>query len=168
MKSKFNNKWFLRAGLFFLFISSAQPSGACDCARISGVKANMHTMQTMLEIFAVEYHYYPASVRELEFHGRTDANRYWRDFANPFTSNIGYLKSFADYHNMTDYESILSDQYAEIFGFRFLILNRDLSDTIKGLVLYKRISKQKYILYGVDKSGSLLKDKSRIFVLSNL
>ncbi|MBT9547482.1 MAG: hypothetical protein IV090_18960 [Candidatus Sericytochromatia bacterium] len=154
-------------GLFLLFITSSQPVAACDCAKISGVKANMHTVQTMLETFWVDHRYYPASVRELEFDARNSSNPYWKDFLNPSTSQSGYLKSFADDYHWTSYEPLLKEQYAEILGFRFLILNRDLSDNTKGLVVYKRINKQKYLLYATDKAGYLLRDKGKPFVLSN-
>jgi len=152
-------------GLLLLFTSSTQPVGACDCVKISSVKANMHTLQTMVETYFVDHKRVPASGRILEFQARHDPNPYWKNILNPFTSREGYLQAWGDYHLYN--ESLLADQYAEILGIRFMISDTGLPESTRGLALYLAVSKQKYLIYGVDQTGQWVIDKGKPFVLSN-
>ncbi|MGE3727237.1 MAG: hypothetical protein AB7I41_16885 [Candidatus Sericytochromatia bacterium] len=149
------------------FFSASQPVAACSCGKISSVKANMHNLQTLLETFGVDHHFYPGSVRTLEAQARRHSSPYWKDFVNPMTSQMGYLKSFADLplYRLTEAES--QAHYAEVLGLRFLLIEPQIPENTAGLVLYDYVSKHKYFIYGLDKKGEFIKDKGQIFTLSN-
>jgi hypothetical protein len=153
--------------LVLFLMTTSQPVNACDCAKISSGKANMHTLQTMLETFGVDHHYYPSTVIKLEHEARNSANPYWKDFVNPMTSQQGFLKSFADLKMYHLPAAQLKEQYAEILGLRFLLIDPDLQANTSGIVLYDYVSKNKYFIYGLDKQGDFIRDKGQIFTLSN-
>lgn len=75
-----------------ILVAIALPNfiGAQDRAKISSVKANMHTFQTMVETYAVDAGgVYPEDVGDLHTSaaattGATSA--YWKAFNNPFTN----------------------------------------------------------------------------------
>lgn len=123
--------------------------GAQDRAKMSSVKANMHTFQTLLETYAVDYGgVYPENVEELYKEASSpseDYAPYWKDFNNPYTSETGEGQSYDDYSAMKDGKGR------------------------PGMVYYQVIDEDKtrYKIWGTDKDGNLLKDKGEPFVLSN-
>lgn len=79
-----------------ILVAIALPNfiGAQDRAKVSSVKANMHTFQTALETYAVDWGgVYPATSAELKTAGT--ANNYWKEFKNPFT-NASDAGSYTD------------------------------------------------------------------------
>jgi len=75
-----------------ILVAIALPNfiGAQDRAKISSVKANMHTFQTIVETYAVDAGgVYPQDIATLntvsKVSGATSA--YWKAFANPFTNS---------------------------------------------------------------------------------
>lgn len=129
-------------------------------APVSSVKANMHTFQTMLETYAVDYGgVYPKDINEL----RKEATKknYWRDVKNPFKrSNKTFLDS-SFFKNKID-----------------CLYSMDGDEIIyeAGIVIYNPIKNNenkitKYYLYGTylkDKQNSkLIEDKGEIFYLTN-
>ena len=78
-----------------ILVAIALPNfiGAQDRAKISSVKANMHTLQTMVETYAVDFGglYPPEIGKGTVLHqvaSKTDGatSAYWKSFANPFTN----------------------------------------------------------------------------------
>ncbi len=72
-----------------ILVAIALPNfiSAQDRAKLSSVKANMHTVQTVAETYAVDWGgTYPNLVSVL----RTEAiaKKYWKFFRNPFTSAV--------------------------------------------------------------------------------
>lgn len=71
-----------------ILVAIALPNfiSAQDRAKISSVKANAHTVQTMLETYAVDYQgKYPSTRAEL-YTGANSTNNYWKELKNPFTA----------------------------------------------------------------------------------
>lgn len=71
--------------------------GTHDRAKISAVKANMHTFQIMVETFAIDrVGQYPRDVEQLESAARSDTSLspYWTTFDNPFTTRSGQSESY--------------------------------------------------------------------------
>lgn len=71
-----------------ILVAIALPNfiSAQDRAKISSVKANAHTVQTMLETYAVDYQgKYPTNRTEL-YNGANSTNNYWKELKNPFTA----------------------------------------------------------------------------------
>lgn len=118
-----------------------------DRAKLSSVKANMHTLQTLVETYAMDWKgEYPRNT--LAVNQDAVQGKYWKDFVNPFTSRSGRYYSFADIGAF----SSLSQDHA-------------------GLVLYDPIVSQgkvsHYYLYGLDQEGRRIRDKGQDFVLTN-
>lgn len=120
--------------------------GSCGGGRekVSSVKANMHTFQTIVETYAVDHGgVYAQDVQTLrrEAMKSADTSAYWKDFNNPFTNGTGQNYAFAN-----EGESELS-----------------------GVVTYHTFNAHTgYVLYGYGKvSGQKILDKGQIFELSN-
>ncbi|MBT9547480.1 MAG: hypothetical protein IV090_18950 [Candidatus Sericytochromatia bacterium] len=148
------------------FITASQPVSAFDCVKTSSVKANMHTLQTILETYYADHHRYPAYGTILEREARIHPQPYWKEFVNPFLSETGYGKSWGDLHqkpvDSKDQESI-----AFVLGIRMNVSSQNLPLSARGMVIYAPVSKQKYYLYGYGSNGELIKDKGQVFCLSN-
>lgn len=126
---------------------------AMSRAKLSSVKANMHTLQTMVETYGVDHGgtYAPDLDILLKAAENNSYGSYWKDFANPFTSQRGIglrgaIMAFKDYSPSPDFA---------------------------GMVLYKPGEGKEpttYWIYGVDQNGELIKDNQaneQPFVLSN-
>lgn len=117
--------------------------------KLSSVKANMFTFQTLIETYAVDWkNTYPNTIGALKADANLPGRAYWKEFVNPFTSKSGYNLSYSVYS--------LSGQY-------------DASHA--GLVLYEFVratgKRQRYYIYGLDKNGRLIRDKGQNFFLTN-
>ena len=120
--------------------------------RISAVKANMHTLQTTAETYAVDWAgKYPPDLKTLQAEASRPGLAYWHDVTNPFTQQAGLGAAVADYQR---YQSATEHR---IFA---------------GMVLYQPIkapdgSFSSYKIYGCDDKGELVMQQDRVFVLSN-
>ncbi|MFN8672196.1 MAG: hypothetical protein U0457_08985 [Candidatus Sericytochromatia bacterium] len=120
---------------------------------LSKIKANMHTLQTMIETYAVDFEEnYPKNLTELYEYATKNNYPYWKEFINPFTAN----KGISQYGSLLDYKTYLEEKNKE---------------NLAGIVLYEPIVKdtiKKYKIYGIDFNGELLKDKNEeVFYLTN-
>lgn len=115
------------------------------------VMANMHTVQTMVEIYGVDYGgVYPSELKTLEMAAKDTTqgtSPYWKELTNPYTQESGpdaTLMKYKDYSPDPKY---------------------------KGRVLYAPDAQDdtptKYWIYGTDGEGKLLTRKKQVFVLSN-
>jgi prepilin-type N-terminal cleavage/methylation domain-containing protein len=128
-----------------ILVAIALPNfiGAQDRAKVASVKANMHTFQTALETYAVDWGgQYPTNVVNAKSQATTDG--YWKDFINPIDKAVTSL---------TDY-------------------NATVATTDAGTVQYNPsapvgTSITRYFVYGADKVGVKIKDKGTPFTLSN-
>lgn len=129
-------------------------------AKISSVKANMHSFQTMLETYAVDNNgFYPKDTKELELNAKK--NNYWKELKNPYKND----KTNLDLNNSI---SALEKTLKCISFF-------DTYDIPAGVVLYNPIFDNhkkitKYYLYGTafyDNERIIIKDQSKLFYLSN-
>ena len=113
-------------------------------AKNSAVKANMHTVQMLVETFAVDNGgFYPKDLGTLEAEGTK--NNYWKVLENPF----------------------LKDKKA-IIEFN---LFKEADPEFGGTVIYKPIVNEKgisqYEIFGCDEDGNLIKEEGEVFKLSN-
>lgn len=130
-----------------ILVAIALPNfiGAQDRAKVSSVKANMHTFQTALETYAVDWGgVYPENVTELHTEASAAANDYWKDFKNPFTNAEGNAAAGS-------YTDAAADGAA--LG--------------EGVVGYNRPNTTLYFIYGGKKGGGPILDRGEIFALSN-
>ena len=160
--------WFI----LLCYVSLTQPMLACQCrARVSATKANMHSLQTMVEIYAANHDgNYPANLNLLEAAARNE--HYWRDLKNPYTLASGYGKSYqslAHWKNIAVHEA-LQVQYR--WGLRLRARGyskiKVRSSKQPGLVLYEYLSPSHYRIYGVRKGKQLIQDRGKVFFLSNV
>lgn len=131
-------------------------------AMISSVKANMHTTQTMVETYAVDWKgFYPDNIESLNKEAiNNKTGIYWKDLINPMTKKTGLGKN-GSLINYSTYNSMKSN-----------------SLSLKGSVVYqpldckidktaKRNLCKSYKIYGLDNKGKTIKDKGSDFYLTN-
>ena len=129
-----------------ILVAIALPNfiGAQDRAKVSSVKANMHTFQTALETYGVDWGgNYPDNVTNLQ----TEATngKYWKAFSNPFTS-------------MSTTPATMRDSAAVIAA----------APARAGMVEFDATSDvTKYFIYGYGKEGVVVQDKGANFMLTN-
>lgn len=131
-------------------------TGGGGGGKVSSVKANMHTLQTLVETYALEWQgQYPASLAILKADAMAANKDYWKEFANPVTGQSGLHLS---------YDNILRIQ---LQNGQF----RSPTPHDAGLVLYAPVQSKgkilRYFIYGLDKTGKPLIEKGRNFTLSN-
>lgn len=128
-----------------ILVAIALPNfiGAQDRAKLSSVKANMHTFQTIAETYGVDWGgTYPDTSAQLNTEATTASNPYWKDFTNPFSNKTGTGESYADTADLTLEQGEVSWD-----------TTMDESTT--------------YAIYGGDKVGDPIEDKGADFVLTN-
>jgi len=142
-----------------ILVAIALPNfiGAQDRAKISSVKANMHTLQTIVETYAVDWGgVYAPNTSGLKAEATIIGREYWKEFTNPFSGQSGTGKSYSD----ASIATIVASSGAT-----------GLTSTSAGMVLYDQVSTgsaiTKYFVYGLDKAGLCIRDKGANFTLSN-
>lgn len=145
------------------------PAMACDCSKVSSVKANMHTLQTLLEMYAADHQgQYPPNLATLQRAAET--GKYWKSFANPYTGKTGNLQAFGD-----DIQLLRMMQagirhpekplYHEMLGIRWYPADYYKRKKAEGLVLFASQGPHAYRIYGFSLGGELIRDKGQPFVL---
>lgn len=141
-----------------ILVAIALPNfiAAQDRAKISSVKANMHTFQTVLETYAVDWGgVYADTSAQLKTEASAAGKTYWKEFKNPFiTSNASY---------------------ADITVANAKALNpaTGAGTIASGIVAYAHditteAGKTKYYLYGGSKdTNTAIIDKGALFYLTN-
>ena len=116
---------------------------------LSSLKSNMHTFQTIIETYAVDWGgIYPKNVKDLE--KSAIKSNYWKKLENPYDTNI---LSLGDYNT-------------------YVISNKSCKQ--KGMVIYNPIIKKssgniiiEYKIFGCDKNNKLIQEKGSDFYLTN-
>lgn len=151
------------------------PMLACQCrSKTSSIKTNMHTLQFMLETYAVDWGgVYPRNIRSLR--QEAIARGYWEEFTNPYINPkgsglSGLYEDFERWREATQYK---------VFEKRFLYGLRVRSEEppdmkaiekkYRGMLIYEWVSEVKYYIYGLDGKGQLIRDypRKKVFVLTN-
>lgn len=143
-----------------ILVAIALPNfiGAQDRAKISSVKANQHTFQTIVETYAVDWGgVYAGTVIILSSEANTSGRAYWKDFVNPFTSKSGLGNSYSDVGVTGTISTGTGGSSA--------------TSSHAGLVVYDPQTvgntTTRYYVYGLDKSGLAIRDKGQNFYLTN-
>lgn len=140
------------------------PAQACDCAKISSVKGNMHALQTMAETYFEVNGVFPTSVRTLERHAKTYQPPYWKNFSNPLTGRqSGEGDSWGDYRH---YQALFENQHQPVMGLTLNFGQRDRS-AWRGMVLYQQVSPTNYRIYGTRYYGELITERGQVFELNH-
>lgn len=144
-----------------ILVAIALPNfiSAQDRAKLSSVKANMHTIQTTVETYAVDWGgVYGNFLSNIN----TEAvnKNYWKEFKNPFTGTQGANESWIN-------------NAAAAAAFTVTNGNGVAAAITKGgATFYESIdtsgTRTKYFIYGGDKKdGSCIVDKGQPFSLTN-
>lgn len=148
-----------------ILVAIALPNfiSAQDRAKLSSVKANMHTVQTSVETYAVDWGGVYASALGVTTAGtagvvpEATAKGYWKEFKNPFTGTSG---AGASYIAAAFAEAGTNPAACNSFG------------SLGGAVGFAGITTAgavtKYYIYGADKNpNTCLVDKGVAFTLTN-
>lgn len=133
-----------------ILIAIAMPNffSAQDRAKTAAVKANMHTFQTVLESYAIDWGgVYAPNVNGLKIAGSEPGREFWQEFANPYSALTGEGKAYGDADVLPAPEGANA-----------------------GLVLYNPAAPGPvfgYFIYGLDKVGSPIQDKGTVYYLTN-
>lgn len=172
----------------FLFTCSLglvyTPQRLCACQErspLSSVKANMHTLQTALETYAVDWKgTYPSHLSVLV--AEAQQADYWKDFRNPVTRQDGLNGAIMDYPAFVSLARQAEQEQYQLSAYlswppRYVmgvpvnlsLLARDQKkkQALGGLVLYKALDAHHYVIYGTDNTGQLIQDREHVFELSN-
>lgn len=146
------------SSVILIFLSAALFPSYVGCNRggekNSSVKANMYTLQTIVETYAVDWGgVYPPHLKALKLEATKTGRDYWKEFTNPYTGKSGESASYtdADHSRFQAGDSLPNADEA-------------------GLVLYAPVGEKdivKYFIYGLDKAGRALVDRGHDFTLSN-
>lgn len=133
-----------------LFSAFGDTPEAPTRAKVSSVKANMHTLQTIVETYAVDWGgVYPDNLEGLYEESNQVGRQYWKDFNNPFTHRTG-IGSRGAVMEMQDYVP---------------------AEELKGMVGFAPVCKEgvclSYVIYGTGETGELIQDKGKNFTLTN-
>ena len=135
-----------------------------DCSTISSVKANMHTLQTLIERYARENGgRFPDSVKHLK--EEATARGYWKNIINPLTGEgAGYGEAFVDASEqdillaMSDTRKVTLPERREFFGIRF---NNGYSEKAwRGKVMYQKLARNSYAIYAMGHTEVSMATKS--------
>ncbi|MGV3522778.1 MAG: type IV pilin protein [Candidatus Sericytochromatia bacterium] len=144
-----------------ILVAIALPNfiGAQDRAKVSSVKANMHTLQTVVETYAVDWGgAYAPNVSGLKSEATVSGREYWKEFTNPFSARSGAT-------NTGSYSDVGSLTINETTG------DAGLASDNAGLVLYDPVAAAanitRYFIYGTGKNGAVIRDRSTNFTLTN-
>lgn len=109
--------------------------------RRTNIKANMHTLQTMIETYGVDWGgEYPADLIALETEAKMSKNPYWKEISDPNGKS----------------PLLLPEEPVRPFGLEY-----------QPIVLAKTKKVMSYWIYGYDKAGKRLMQNGMFFALSN-
>ena len=172
--------------LFFCLIITAlwwgsgkQVSCACqDRAKSSSIKANMHTFQTALETYAVDWGgRYPQNVQEL--FKESTRYKYWKDFQNPIDATSGYGSAYIDHRELLirlkqekqereRQRKAVIQLPAVIMGIQVREIKDENDGFLPGIVIYDVNADQAtYYIYSMNPDGQWMTDRGQPFVLTN-
>lgn len=161
--SYYNKKWLfiIILMLYYIFlIYLALPNFVCvdGRAKITSVKANAHTLKSIVDTYYSDNKLYPKNIDELKKEALGSRAPYWKELKNPFTENKGKGESYDDFQRILTNEKITFPELRK-----------------EGIVYYSPIFNKKsqvikYFIYGSEKNGFLIKEyggKDKFYTLTN-
>ncbi len=152
-----------------ILVAIALPNfiGAQDRAKVSSVKANMHTVQTVIETYAVDWGgVYADNLTNLRVEATVAGREYWKEFTNPFTGKSGSSTLNGQGSYLATVSPVVSTAAATLGS----VTGSNSTDA--GKVLYDPVISAgapiiRYFVYGTGKDGKAIVDKGRPLTLSN-
>lgn len=175
-------KNFLLCAIAFSFWWGSSEHLSCACQdrnETSAIKANMHTFQTVLETYAVDWGgLYPQNAKALV--EEAVAGKYWRDFNNPVNTKSGYGASYIDRKALlarwrNEKEKTKKRMLKSKFQWPKIVMGVQVADEqsqyqklLPGVVIYDvNEDRTTYYIYSMNPDGRLMTDRGQPFVLSN-
>lgn len=126
-------------------------------AKVSSVKSNMHTLQTIVETYGADFSgNYPSDLNNLYI--EASAKKYNKLLFNPFNNITGEVNNSGVCKTYTDVEYNSLNEYTEY-------------TTFEGKTAYYGIKNgnfiQGYAIYGHEENGKIILYKDKVLVLSN-
>lgn len=146
-----------------------------DCVTSSSVKANMHTLQTIVETYAVDHQgQYPQDLTVLKQQATMTGREYWKEFTNPYTGKRGLGYSYSQFPRNnpqfgldTPADGAFWYPYRDILGVRVYHQSFLYIPKRAGMVIYAPVSPRLYYIYGIGIEGTFIFDKGQSLTLSN-
>ncbi|PKL75972.1 MAG: hypothetical protein CVV27_12640 [Candidatus Melainabacteria bacterium HGW-Melainabacteria-1] len=138
-------------GKFFAEATKEEAPVAEESSALSSLKANMYTVQTMVETFGVDHGgYYPKNVAELQTAASQPEADYWKALNNPFQDSEN-----------SDSSVVLINKADYIAG-----------PEMAGKVLYEPIIDENgkvtvYRIFGIDSEGIIFSEDGEVLTLTN-
>lgn len=150
-----------------ILVAIALPNfiGAQDRAKIASVKSNMHSFQTMIETYGIDWGgLYPTNY--LAIQTEAQANAYDKNYQNPF---LGIQVSLANNINCQRLAEVISGSFDPVNYQDRSVYGGPGGGNCSGQVIYRRAVNlgTTYSIYGLDKEARWIHDKNRVFALSN-
>ncbi len=159
---------------FLIPIYFSASAWACDCGSVSSVKANMHTLQTVVETYAIDHQgRYPKNLLELKNEGLQSGREYWKEFTNPFTGQSGAGRSYYDMPTEPTrllpgpFDDKPQQPYRDILGIRIYLVIFGFMPEYTGTVVYDSDNPERYFIYGTGLNGKFIMDKGAVLTLTN-
>ncbi|HEY9839807.1 MAG: hypothetical protein ACAI44_06975 [Candidatus Sericytochromatia bacterium] len=142
------------------------------------VKANMFSLQTLLETYAVDHQgLYPPDVETLYRDASGSKGTYWKRVVNPFQEppispeEAPYILSLTNLEGSEQTDSATPSWSMSLGHWLMNYKAYQPGSKASGLVLYEPVTEagklKNYRIYGADKDGQLLQDNGKAFVMSN-
>ena len=150
-----------------ILVAIALPNfiGAQDRAKVSSVKANMHSFQTMIETYGVDWGgSYPVTYASIQ----TEAvlRDYAKGYTNPFTGQALSLQNDTDCLRLAE---VVTGSFDPASNTDTAVYSGPGGANCTGQVIYRRAVQggTLYAIYGLGKNASWIHDKGQVFSLTN-
>ena len=153
-----------------ILVAIALPNfiGAQDRAKVSSVKANMHTIQTVIETYAVDWGgVYADNLPNLRTEATVAGREYWKEFTNPFTGKTGSGATGAAGSYLTAVSPVVITAAGATLGSVTGLNSLDAGKVLYDPVVSGTAPIIKYFVYGTGKDGKAVVDKGVPLTLSN-
>jgi type II secretion system protein G len=150
-----------------ILVAIALPNfiGAQDRAKLSSVKANMHSFQTLIETYGVDWGgVYPTSYASIQT--EAVAGNYNKNYTNPFSGQAVSLANDSDCLRLAE---VITGTNAPNSYTATSAYGGPGGAACLGQTIYRRAvaSGTTYGIYGLDKVGNFIMDKGRVLELGN-
>lgn len=147
-------------------------TGSRDRASITQLKTNMHTFQTMIETYSIDWDgKYPSQINN-KFVTESKANSYYKTFDNPYADWLIQTHDSEWPDNDSERNGLTRSFRQANINANQVKLNPTVLSKSQGQVVYDRKTATDsdgviYAIYGSGKDGRLIRENSGALVLSN-
>lgn len=149
-----------------LLLAIALPNflGAQERARIAATKTNMRNFQNIVEMYAVDFNFYPDSYQVIAT--QAPIMKYIKEFTNPVTGLRVSFDVNVDCKRMAEVITVSAIPGSFTGN---IVYTGPGGVACAGQVVYSPpvITQGNYAIYGLDGRGAYIVDKNKVFILTN-